>query len=362
MKVVIAAGGTGGHIMPGLALAEHFTQHGDSVFIITREKDRTLIKQMNQYRRRSFYIDVGYFSRSRFFSNITAILKFIRAAAQCRRWFKTVSPDIIIGMGGFVSVAPLFAALNMHIPILLCEQNSVPGKANRLVAGWADAVAVTYQTSYRYFKSAVLTGNPVRHDIGIIRKKEAREQYSIKKNKPVLLVMCGSQGAQQINEWLLSALPDLRKFTIIWSCGKAHYRSLNKAIHKQISTDIKLYSFIENTAAAYAAADIILCRAGATTLSEITAAHLPAVIIPYPYAADNHQQKNAEELVRKNAAVMALENALNPQKLVAIIQKAYTKRNALKKALGMITIPDSVERIYTLTKSIVKRKKYVSKN
>ncbi|MBU1615491.1 undecaprenyldiphospho-muramoylpentapeptide beta-N-acetylglucosaminyltransferase [bacterium] len=333
MRVLIACGGTGGHIYPGLAIAEELLdkklcKKEEILFCGTSKSGglKVILKEgydLCQIRA----CGLGSFRPDKaigtFFENLKGFLRSFPI-------LKGFRPDVVIGLGGYSSFGIALASFILRIPLLICEQNSIPGRANRFLAFLAKKVAVAYPGAKDFFpaKKVVLTGNPVRRDLGKIERKEARRYFGLKEDEPVLLLFGGSQGAHRLNEAMVEAYEHLGQVRIIWVSGPPDYNWV-KGHH--LPKGVILRPYLDEMPEAYAAADLIIARAGATSIAEITALGLPSILIPYPYATANHQQANASFLEEHGAARIILDKELKGEVLVREIRDLLKDRETLRK-------------------------------
>lgn len=350
-RVLIVAGGTGGHISPGIALYEELKSQGAEVWLLMSKKDArfTYAKELGS--------DILYYSAPQFGKNPFALLAFpIRFACAVlisKGMLKKYTIEAVVGMGGYVSAPMLYAARSKKVPFYLCEQNSVPGKVTRYFSRYAEAVFSTFENARNHLplaKKFYCTGNPIRKKIFEVEEKErARAVFNMRHCKKVVLAIGGSQGAVKINELVVglkNAYPrEFKDVGFIWSTGEFSYETYKKRIQEEdIAGSVFLSPFITNVQTAYRACDIAISRAGAGVMMELAAMGVPSILIPYPFAADNHQDSNADEFAQAGAAIkIANEDATekkvapvlldllnNPMKLERMRQAAFAvaKKNA----------------------------------
>ena len=323
-RIVIAGGGTGGHLYPGLALADALAGRGvEVVYVGAAGGIEARVVPTTGYRlhllpgRQLRGGGLGRAARGL----ATATGATLRAVAL----LGTLRPALVVGVGGYASVAVVVAAALRRIPSVLLEQNVVPGAANRMLVRLARRVCVGFAESIRFFPPgrAVHTGNPVRADL--LRPRPAR-------TRPGLLVFGGSAGAHKLNEATVGALavlgPTARGLDVTHQTGAADVDAV-RARYAGLGLTVRVEPFITDMGAAYAAADVVVGRAGAMTCAEVTAVGLPAILVPYPYAADDHQRANAEVLVEAGAAYMILDAELTPERASQAIRALVTNRQQL---------------------------------
>lgn len=327
MRIIITGGGTLGHIYPALAIADKLRQKANILFIGTSKgiESEVIQKEGVQFRG----VDVqGWTGKTK----VKFIIKLIKAFFLGIKYIREFKPDIVVGMGGYASVPVVLGAVLLRIKTLVHEQNSIPGKANRLLAKFVDKVAVNFAESQKYLpiKKVVVTGNPIRAQFGQINRQEALLKFNLDTDKLTLLIFGGSRGAHRINEVMKEIIGFLpTKVQLIWATGEQDYQFIKEAVLKT-GLKIVVEKFFYDLPIAYQLADLVVCRAGATTLAEIIACNLPAILIPYPYATSNHQEHNAKLLVEKGAAVMIKESELSAEKLTNAIIELIENRDKLK--------------------------------
>lgn len=308
MKVVIAGGGTGGHLFPGLAVAEVLQERGHEVLIFISEKevDALATRDRTEFR---FEKLPGIGMPKLFSPAIFSFLKrFNEGLAPCRTLYRKFEPDAVLGMGGFTSTAPILAGRMRRIPTFVHESNAIPGKANRLNARLTDAVLLGFGECQRHFPRArfFVTGTPIRKTLTArLPREQALAAFGLKPGRKTLLIMGGSQGAHGINTAIITALPTLRDdaLQVIHLTGP-HDEQLMLANYRRENVPAYVAAFHHRMEEAYSAADCAIARSGAASLAELSHFGLPSILIPYPHAAENHQALNAEIFVRGGAALL----------------------------------------------------------
>ena len=322
-QFVIACGGTGGHLFPGLAVAETLHERGHEVLLLVSEKeiDAVALRDHPEFRIEKLP-SIGMPSVLS-----PAFLRFLKRGwesfATCRHLYSRYRPCAVLGMGGFTSAAPLLAARLSGIPCFLHESNAIAGRANRLAARWANGVLLGLEACKSSFPASIctVTGTPVRRDLGIpISKGEARAAFGLNPEYPTLLVMGGSQGAAGINQLLFRSAAYLKDFRdeqgrplqIIHLTGDRD-DNLAAINYQREGVPAQVSPFHHRMSEAYSAADLVVSRAGAASLSELSQFALPSVLIPFPFAADRHQHRNAEAFRDAGAAEMIEEKSADPE-------------------------------------------------
>lgn len=332
IRVIISGGGTGGHLFPGIATGKEIRkrEHDPAILFITgrRKIEMDIISQAG-FELRS--IDIEGLMGKGFSRMPTALLKVIKGSIQSLAIIRYFKPQLVVGFGGYTSGPVCLMAWIFGIPTAIHEQNSFPGFTNRLLALLVKRIFISFSETESYLKreKCFLTGNPVREEI-----LEARQQTKKKNRKFVVLVMGGSQGANAINKAVLSAVKELRKEGlkpfIIHQTGMEDFTCVADE-YKLLGHNAEVTAFIEDMASAYSRADLAICRAGATTIAELTALGKPSILIPYPYAINKHQDANARHLVNKGGAVMIQEEDLSGSFLSKKIKIFMESREELNK-------------------------------
>lgn len=366
MRVIIAGGGTGGHLFPGLAVAEEFKRRDDStevIFVGTEYGIEARVVPREGYPIR-FLRAEGLVNVSAF-KKIKAVVKTFLSMIDSYRIIKMLRPDIVIGAGGYASGAIMLAAFLMSIPTMILEQNTVPGFTNKILGRFVRAVCITYQESISFFPKAktFLTGNPVRMQILKSNIESAYRLFSLDRNLFTIFVFGGSSGARTINIVTLDALTylyDLKeKIQFLHQTGGKDYEGIREA-YRKAGFKGTITPFIYEMGEAYAVADIVISRAGATTLAELTALGKPAALIPYPYAAGYHQELNARKLLEMGAVRMILESELSGESLARTIRELYENekmRTEMQRNSRLIGRPEASAKVVDIAMSLMKENK-----
>ena len=335
VRVIISGGGTGGHIFPAIAIANEIKRRkSDAEILFVGAENRMEMEKVPAAGYRIVGLNVVGLNRKQWWKNFSLPFKLASSLRLTRRMIKDFDPDVVVGVGGYASAPTLYSAQKLHVPTLLQEQNSLPGVTNKILAKKADRICVGYDEMDRFFprEKIIWTGNPIRQDISDINSKrdEAYSFYNLDSSKPVVLVMGGSLGALSINVGMQNALDDLlaNGFQVIWQTGKYYYqRMLPSAEGKE---HLVMLDFVRRVDLAYAAADIIVSRAGAITISELCVVGKPVILVPSPNVVEDHQTKNAQALSAKNAAVLLTDDRVS-QELGKTIVALYhdTRRREL---------------------------------
>jgi UDP-N-acetylglucosamine--N-acetylmuramyl-(pentapeptide) pyrophosphoryl-undecaprenol N-acetylglucosamine transferase len=343
MRIIIAGGGTGGHVIPALAIAQQLKKQFDAevLFIGTARGIETRLVPQAGFPLE--LIQVGALKNVSLMTRAKTMFDLPRAIAASSRMLSEFDPEVVIGVGGYASGPAMVAAIRRRLPTLVFEPNVVPGFANRMIARWVSAAAVHFEETCRYFPHCKVTGVPVRAAFFDTPAKAG--------GMPTLLVFGGSQGARAINQAIIESLPGLRAkvpgIRIIHQTGQRDYDRV-LAAYQQSGISGEVHKFIDDMPAAFGRADLLVCRSGASTVAEIAAAGKPAVFVPFPAAADDHQNVNARALEREGAAVVVEESNLGAAYLVETIAALLgdgTRLRSMSAAAKSLAHPKAVEEI-----------------
>ncbi len=357
-KIILSGGGTGGHIYPAIAIANELkSRFPDAEFLFVGAKDRMEMEKVPQAGFNIKGLWISGIQRKLTLRNLTFPFKVISSLWNARKIIKSFRPNVAIGTGGFASGPLLKVAASNNIPTLIQEQNSYPGITNKLLSRKAKKICVAYDGLERFFPvgKIIKTGNPVRQGLLDIETKtvEAKNFFDLKHAKYTLLVIGGSLGSRRINQLIEKELDflDTQNIQIIWQCGKLYYQQYK--IYNN-TNNVQVFEFINNIDFAYAAADIVISRAGASSVSELCIVGKPVIFIPSPNVAEDHQTKNAMSVVNQDAAMIIKEEDLDADfenkfsQLVASSEKQKELGGNIKKlALVNATkdIADEVEKL-----------------
>jgi UDP-N-acetylglucosamine--N-acetylmuramyl-(pentapeptide) pyrophosphoryl-undecaprenol N-acetylglucosamine transferase len=363
MRVVITGGGTGGHLFPALAVHDAMLRRRPEAQALfagasTGVEARILPKLGRQFRG----LDARQVTGMGRLSQIAALGALPSAVGQASKLLREFDPQIVLGLGGYASVPTVLAARLRRVPSVIHEQNAYPGLANRLLGRLASAVAVSFEASGRFFpaRRVAVTGNPVRPEIRSGDVRQARHRLCLDPQRFTVLVFGGSQGAHRINLGLIEALPRLTPagagIQFLHAAGEADLSHVRTA-YERCGLQAQVEAFIQDMATAYQAADFIICRAGASTIFELAAVGKPALLVPYPHAANDHQRLNGEVLVEAGAAWMVPDQYCDGQRIAATVQAAL-ERPELVKRMGeqarRLARPDAADRIVDLLERVAK--------
>jgi UDP-N-acetylglucosamine--N-acetylmuramyl-(pentapeptide) pyrophosphoryl-undecaprenol N-acetylglucosamine transferase len=345
MRIIIAGGGTGGHVIPALAIAQQLKKQfsAEVLFIGTARGIETRLVPQAGFALE--LIKVGALKNVSLMTRAKTMFDLPRAISASARMLTDFDPEVVIGVGGYASGPAMIAAIRRRLPTLAFEPNVVPGFANRMVARWVSAAAVHFEETCRYFPRCKVTGVPVREAFFNLAEPDRTAGV------PTLLVFGGSQGARAINQAMMESLPGLRAkvpgIHIIHQTGQRDYDRV-LAAYQQSGISGEVHKFIDDMPATFARADLLVCRSGASTVAEIAAAGKPAIFVPFPAAADDHQNVNARALERAGAAVVVEESKLGAAYLVDTVAALIGDGGRLRgmsSAARSLAHPKAVEEI-----------------
>ena len=356
MRVVISAGGTGGHIYPALAIISKIKEkepNSEFLYIGTHNRmEKDIVPEKGIPFKA---IEMYGFNKKNIFKNLKTVKCILKGYSNCKKWIKEFNPDIVIGVGGYVTVPVIMAGKKLGYKTFLHEQNSIPGKSNMFLQKYCDLIGLSFASSKKYLTKAntYLTGNPCSEE-AINMEKANKKDLGLSENKKLVLVATGSLGAKTVNKYLTNILPKLKdkNYEVLWITGK------NASVKETfLPKNVKVLPFYEGLPRVMKVTDLMISRAGASTLSEIVALEVPTILIPSPYVANNHQYINALDLTSKNAAIMLeeknLEGDILIQKIDAIINDDK-KLKDMKNNLKQFKVADSAEIIYNKIRDLIK--------
>lgn len=361
-RILISGGGTGGHIFPAISIANALRRRCPSVDILFVGADNRM--EMQRVPAAGYPIEglsISGFDRKNIFRNISVLIKLWRAMRHARAIVKSFKPQIAIGVGGYASGPTLKAAQKLGVPTLIQEQNSYAGVTNKLLAKKADRICVAYEGMERFFPAdkIVLTGNPVRKNLldCQLTQQQAKKELGFDPERPLVLIIGGSLGARTINNSIAASLDDLTDdgTQILWQTGKA-YADSEAVKNARKYPGVTATPFISDMDIAYRAADLVVSRAGASSISELQLLGKAAILVPSPNVAEDHQRKNALALVNRNAAVMIADDSC-AEKLAPAVKSLIADseaRKALADNIAQMALPDSDEKIVNQIIDIIK--------
>lgn len=361
-RVIISGGGTGGHIFPAIAIADEIKRKNPAVSILfvgaigKMEMDKVPAAGYN-----IVGLPIVGFQRKLTLSNLILPFKLINSLLKAYLVIKRFKPQVVIGVGGYASGPTLKIATLLNIPTVIQEQNSFPGKTNKLLARKVSAICTAYTGLEQFFPKdkITLTGNPVRKEMVEIegKKEAALAYYGLESAKKTVLVIGGSLGARTLNNAILKDLHLLQEkgIQVIWQTGKFYFEHITIACQAHDMNGVKVLQFIDRMDLAYAAADCIISRAGAISVSELCLIEKPIVLVPSPNVAEDHQTKNAMALVQENAAILVKDAAAIDELIPTVIAliENETKQLELSKAIKAIGKPNATEDIVNVIEKLI---------
>ena len=363
LKVLVSGGGTGGHIFPAIAIANSIKEiHPDTEFLFVGAEGKM---EMEKVPAAGFNIEglwISGFNRSLSLSNLSFPFKLISSMLKAARIVKRFKPDLAIGTGGFASGPTLRVASQKGIPCVIQEQNSFPGVTNRILSRKVQKICVAYDGMDKFFpkEKIILSGNPIRKEVVQIegKRNEANTFFNLDSNKKTLLIVGGSLGAQSVNNAILKNLQSLIDLgiQIVWQTGKTNYKEISEATTFFKNKGVHVLEFIFKMDLGYAAADMVISRAGAIAVSELELVGKPTILVPFPFAAEDHQTKNAMSLVDKGAAILVKDSEVNDGLLKAVesLVSDASVYNSLTENIKKMGMPNAANHIAKEVLSLIK--------
>ena len=357
MRVVISAGGTGGHIYPAIAIINKIKEEepkSEILYIGTTDRmEKDLIPELGiKYKG----IQISGLKRKLTLENVRVLYHFLKARTTCKKIIKDFNPDVVIGAGGYVTGPVIWAAKKLGKKTFIHEQNSVIGLSNKYLTKYADKVGVSFESTMKFFPEdkVRLTGNPCSEK-ALKLKKAKKEDYGLDKNKKLVLIVMGSLGSKTVNDKITSFLSDFKNkdYQVLFVTGNSCYNDIKKI---KVPNNVIIKPFIKDLPSLMKATDLIVTRAGASTMSEILVLGVPSIFIPSPYVTNNHQYKNAMDLVNKEAGLILEEKNLTKENLINLIDNTLSNKeeyNKMKNNLKQLGIKDSSSRIYEILKEMI---------
>ena len=352
MKILVSGGGTGGHIFPALSIANGIKErHPEADILFVGAENRMEMEKVPAAGYRIIGLPVSGFDRKHLWRNVKVVVRLFKSMMKARKILREFQPDIAIGVGGYASGPMLKAAQKRGIPTLIQEQNSYAGVTNKLLAKRADAICVAYEGMERFFPAdkITLTGNPVRQSIlsCTLTPQEARRHYNLDPDKPTVLVVGGSLGARTINECVAAALNiiDMSGVQFIWQTGKLYDDAARAVMAEKKPQNVVQMAFVTDMDIAYRAADLVVSRAGASSISELQLLGKASVLVPSPNVAEDHQTKNARALSDRDAAVFVSDSDAETSLIKTVLDLIGKPEqlHALEKNVAKMALRNSVE-------------------
>lgn len=357
MRACVVAGGTGGHIYPAIAIINKIKEkEKDSEILYIGTTDRMEKDIIPKLGIPYVGIEMSGLNRKNFFSNFAVMSLFFKAVKKAEVELKKFNPDIVIGVGGYITAPVLYAAHKLKYKVVIHEQNSIPGVSNKFISNFAEKVFISLPASSKYFKEnkVIYTGNPRSEEIATI-KKTSKSTLGFDENRKLVVIVMGSLGSVTMTKKLMELIPAFqdKSYQVLVITGKSYYddyKDLN------IPDNVKIVPFMENLINILKDTDLIVSRAGASTIAEITAIGLPAILVPSPYVTGNHQYLNAKELSDAGACTIVTEEEFSRKKIILEIDKLFDNKDLYSKMMESskkLGVTDSATKIYNEIKKII---------
>lgn len=364
LRVIISGGGTGGHIFPAIAIANTIKErYPDAEILFVGATGRMEMEKIPAAGYEIIGLEICGLNRKNIFKNIATVWKFQKSLIKAKRILRDFRPDVVIGVGGYASGPVLYKANTLKIPTLIQEQNSYAGVTNKFLSKKASVVCVAYEGMERFFPKSkiVMTGNPCRQELlsATITRQEAYKEFNLDPDKKTILLIGGSLGSRMMNKSILSGIDELAKSDVqlLWQCGKLYSFEMNMDLSGKGSPEnIHIHEFISRMDLAYKAADLVISRAGASSISELSLLGKPVILVPSPNVSEDHQTKNAMALVNKNAAILIRDDEAI-EKLVPVALDLIQDKEKLEELSANIlkmAQPDSANRIVDEVVKLIK--------
>ncbi len=361
-RVIISGGGTGGHIFPAIAIANEIKRRNpEAEILFVGALGKMEMEKVPQAGYKIIGLPIVGFQRKFTFANFLLPFKILKSLSLASKIIKDFKPEVVIGVGGYASGPTLRAAISQKIPTLIQEQNSFPGKTNKILSSKVNRICTAYEGLEKFFPAnkIVLTGNPVRQEMVSIENKKAEGllHFNLSEHKQTILIIGGSLGARTLNQSVISKLDLIKEegIQILWQSGKYYYSELNENQEIKSNENISLNEFIFRMDLAYAAADLIISRAGAISVSELALIDKPTILVPSPNVAEDHQTKNAMALVNKNAAVLVKDDEARGNLIPKALEilKDLEQKTSLIENLKPLGKPKATEDIVNEIEKII---------
>lgn len=357
MKVIVVAGGTGGHIYPAISIIRKIqSEEKDSEFLYIGTSDRMEKDIIPKLGIKFIGIEMSGINRKNIFSNFVVFKKFKLAVKRATEEIKKFNPDVVVGAGGYITAPVLYAAHRCGVPTLIHEQNSIPGLSNKFIGNFADSICVSLPNSVNMFpkKKVCYTGNPRSEEIITTRKKK-KSSIGFSDDKKLVVIVMGSLGSTTMTVKIKELIPGFsdKNYQVLVLTGKEYYDEYKNI---EVASNVKIMPFMDDLIGLLKDCDLIVSRAGASTIAEITAIGLPAILVPSPYVTDNHQYKNAKELSDNGACIIVTEDEFSRDKVIGTIDKLFDNRDLYDKMSEnsrRLGIDDSATRIYQEIRKII---------
>ncbi|NVY95676.1 undecaprenyldiphospho-muramoylpentapeptide beta-N-acetylglucosaminyltransferase [Lactobacillus sp. DCY120] len=367
MRIIVSGGGTGGHIYPALALIKRLQERNlveEVLYVGTAEglEQRIVAREGIKFQA----IKVQGFKRRLTWDNVKTIRLFLQSVYTAKKIVQEFKPDVVVGTGGYVCGAMVFAAHLKKVPTVIHEQNSVAGVTNKFLGRFVDKIAYVFpevKAQFKEQKKLVFTGNPRAQEVADLQPNQRLQDFNLEAGKPTVLIFGGSRGAAPINQTVQAILPRFQKcpYQVLFVTGQVHYQEIEQQLAAiTIPENVQVIPYLEDMPTILPDITLIVGRSGATSIAELTALGIPAIFIPSPYVTHNHQMKNAESLVQEKAALLITEAELTPTKLFNLIdqtvrdQSLLTQLQSNSRQMGVVDASDRLIKVLTELISKVK--------
>lgn len=358
MKVIVVAGGTGGHIYPAIAIIRKIQEmEKDSKILYIGTSDRMEKDIIPKMGIKFVGLEMSGLNRKNIFANISVLKKFRNAVKRAEEEIDKFKPDVVVGAGGYITAPVLYAAHRKKIPTLIHEQNSIPGMSNKFIGNFADRICVSLPHSLELFpkNKVCYTGNPRSEEITKVDVLK-KNKIGFSNDKKLVVIVMGSLGSTTMTHKIMDLIPGFndKNYQVLIITGKSYYDNYKDI---DVSDNVKIVPFMDNLINLLKDSDLIVSRAGASTIAEITAIGLPAILVPSPYVTNNHQYKNAKELSDKGACVIVSEEDFSKDKIINEIDKLFDNKDLydkMSKSSRKLGIDDSATRIYEEIRKIIR--------
>ncbi len=358
MKILISAGGTGGHIYPALSIIEGFKKYDKNLEVLYIGTKNRMEKDIVPKNGIPYYGIEIYGLSKNIFKDIKDVFLILKAKKEIKKKILEFKPDVVLGIGGYVTYPVLSTAHKMHIKTFIHEQNAIPGKTNKMISKYADIIGVSFKESAKYFpnKKVLYTGNPTGIR-AINTSKITKSSLGLKEDKPLVVVVCGSLGSETVNKAMQGYLKtsEGKDYQVVYITGKSLYEDFTK---EKYPSNVLVVPYLDNLSGLLKSTDVLVARAGASTIAEVLSLKVPTIFIPSPYVANNHQYYNALSLKEAGLAVMLEEKDLSTENITKNVNELlYNKEKQIKikNNLSKISTLDSTKIIYDAIKELIKK-------
>ncbi|MFC6323442.1 undecaprenyldiphospho-muramoylpentapeptide beta-N-acetylglucosaminyltransferase [Companilactobacillus baiquanensis] len=365
LRIVVSGGGTGGHIYPAMALIKRLKERElvDEVLYVGTQKglESKIVKNAGIPFKT---IEIKGFKRKLTLENIKVMQLFLSSVGKSKKIIKEFRPDVVIGTGGYVSSAVVYAAHRLHIPTVIHEQNTIAGITNKFLGHFVDKIAIAFKEAQDQFsekRKIVFTGNPRAQEVAKIKVNDRLKYYKLQADKPTVMIFGGSRGAAPINRTTIESLSKFSQsdYQVLFVTGRVHYEDVIKKIDSNSINmeNISVQPYIDNMPEILPDISLIVGRSGATSIAEITALGIPAIFIPSPYVTHDHQTKNALSVAKNGAAVMITEDNLTEESLYSEVNKIMSSKDIrvkMSNASKEIGVPDAADKLIKVLTALVK--------